>query len=269
MPLRLLHPPEVGHHTTPDPRGWQAGRHRSGPPQPSSPPLGRRSPPHCRGFHRPHYRSVTRASALGSHRFSTPLRPHHGTNHSVLDEPLTTFTPDSPAATRHRTRLLRRTLVTWGDLTYLDHSGSRLWLSPTRIQALLGFPLDTELPPCPQQPTHNLRPLQFWLLRGSATRRGGIYRLPLIIPPTGHITLTRWDPSHRRHNTFDLIGTTLTPTTTTRSPRIHELQLFSAPHFSHGGRLIVHLNRASTKGTFLDHIRDSPYSALYATYRLV
>jgi len=33
-------------------------------------------------------------SPLGSHSFHRPLRPHHGTFHSVLDEPLTSLTPD-------------------------------------------------------------------------------------------------------------------------------------------------------------------------------
>ena len=42
--------------------------------------------PSIGGFIGPTIGPATWASALGSYRFSSPLRPHHGTYHSVLDE---------------------------------------------------------------------------------------------------------------------------------------------------------------------------------------
>ena len=96
-----------------------------------------------------------------------------------------------------RSRMLQlftnRGLISWGDLSYCPGGATRRWLPPALIEQLLTFASDApgDCPPHSHPPP---RAGQFWLLKGTATERGGIYRLdalPSITTPLRRPTLER------------------------------------------------------------------------------
>ena len=116
---------------------------------------------------------------------------------SVLDVPLSLIL-DSRQQRRCLATLQDRSLFTWGDLTWHGTDQQRQWLPPHIITQLLTF---TPSPPgeCPPDEHHCLHAGQFWMLRGTATDRGGLFRiLTAPTPDTPSITLKRWMGTARR-----------------------------------------------------------------------
>ena len=105
---------------------------------------------------------------------------------SILECPLAMLLAGS-----QRSRMLQlfadRNLITWGDLSCCPRGAARRWFPPALIEHLLTFASDTPRD-CPPHSHPPPRVGQFWLLKGTAQDRGGIYRIdalpsPLCCPP--------------------------------------------------------------------------------------
>ena len=112
---------------------------------------------------------------------SCPIVLQKGLYPSVLDAPLSLLLDARPER-RTLTTLQDRGLVTWGDLTRHAVGRPRQWLPAHAIAQMLTFPAD---PPgdCPHDEHPTPRSGQFWMLRGSATARGGLTALCNLLMP--------------------------------------------------------------------------------------
>ena len=114
----------------------------------------------------------TWGGSLGYHCCGTqPIVPQKGLYSSVFDVPIALLL-DSRSQRRMLVTFQARGLTTWGDLTRHAPGRPRQWLPPDIITQLLSFPAE---PPgdCPPDEHPGVHAGQFWMLRGTATERGG------------------------------------------------------------------------------------------------
>ena len=196
--------------------------------------------------------SPTWGGSLGHHCSGThPIVPQKGMYHSVLDVPLSLLL-DSRPQRRSLTTFQSRNLLTWGDLSWHEPGQPRQWLPPHTITQLLTFPTP---PPgdCPPDEHHCLHAGQFWMLRGTATERGGLFRvLTAATPSLPSLTLQRWLGTARRTwRPTPTVGQRICPVG--RTEQIHDHDFAARSHC----RVIVHLPASHQVGTILTHFSDS------------
>ena len=194
----------------------------------------------------------TWGGSLGHHGSSThPIVPQKGMYPSVLDVPLSLLL-DSRSQRRALASLQDRGLATWGDLTQHAPGRPRQWLPPHIISLLLTFPSDTP-GDCPTDEHPGLHVGQFWMLRGTATERGGLYRI--VTAPTAttpSVMIQRW--LGLEHRTWRP-----TPTNGQRVRPIGRTSIIDRADFAtrSNRRVIVHLPVRHQVGTILTHFMDT------------
>ena len=196
--------------------------------------------------------SPTWGGSLGHHCSGThPIVPQKGLYHSVLDVPLSLLL-DSRPQRRCLATLQNRNLLTWGDLSWHELGQPRQWLPPHVITQLLTFPTT---PPgeCPTDEHHSLHAGQFWMLRGTATAKGGLFQVLIAPTPSTHsITLQRWvGTEHRTWRPTPTVGQRIHPAG--RTVQLHGPDFAARSH----RRVIVHLLPKNQVGTILTHFSDS------------
>ena len=194
----------------------------------------------------------TWGGSLGHHCSSThPIVPQRGMYSSVLDVPLALLL-DSRSQRRTLVTFQERGLTTWGDLTRHAPGRPRQWLPPHIISLLLTSPSD---PPgdCPPDEHPSSHAGQFWMLRGTATERGGLFRI--VTAPTAttpSVTIQRWMGIEQR-------SWRPTPTNGQRvRPAGRPTAIGSADFVTRSNRrVIVHLPAPHQVGTILTHFMDT------------
>ena len=194
----------------------------------------------------------TWGGSLGHHCSGTqPIVPQKGLYPSVLDVPLALLL-DSRSQRRTLITFQDRGLTTWGDLTRHAPGRPRQWLPPHIITHLLTLP---SAPPgdCPPDEHPGVHAGQFWMLRGTATETGGLFRI--VTAPTGttpSVTIQRWLG-------IELRTWRPTPTNGQRvRPAGRPTNICSADFAMRSNRrVIVHLPAQHQVGTILTHFRDT------------
>ena len=170
---------------------------------------------------------------------------------SVLDVPLALLL-DSRPQRRTLATLQDRGLVTWGELTRHATGRPRQWLPPYIITQLLTF---AAAPPgdCPTDEHPSLQAGQFWMLRGTANERGGLFRVTTApTPTTPFVTLQRWlGIEQRTWRPSPTIGQRVRPAG--RTTHLCSADFAARSH----RRVIVHLPAPHKVGTILTHFMDT------------
>ena len=192
------------------------------------------------------------SSSLGHHCSGThPIVAQKGMYHSVLDVPISLLL-DSRPQRRALATFQDRSLHTWGDLTWHATGRPRQWLPPHIITQLFTLPTP---PPgdCPPNEHHCLHAGQFWMLRGTATERGGLFRvITAPTPSTPSLTLQRWMGTENRHwRPTPTVGQRIRPAC--RTEQLHDHDFAARSH----RRVVVHLPAPHQVGTILTHFSDS------------
>ena len=180
----------------------------------------------------------------------SPILLQKGTFTSMADFPLAPYVP-AHHSRRHLHTLQSRSLFTLGDLSYAPPDGPRGWLSADTLAAIL--PFQPTLPP--YLPDHHPLPRagQFWIVKGTATIRGGLFQL-LSIGQWGTTvhSVQRWTPSGRRPNLGPIrrVGQRICPLGRPSS----FLPATFAELATH--RIIVHTHGTATAGSVLAAFSD-------------
>jgi len=120
-------------------------------------------------------------------------RSVHKANKRLLDEPIASSHPDTRRRFEMQNLLQARGLFTWADLTTVSAGAPRAWLPLEQMTSLLTHTPFLDLTKCPQKRTFFIRPGQFWLVRGSATRVGGLMEvLEAPLSARRPLQLRRW-----------------------------------------------------------------------------
>ena len=194
----------------------------------------------------------TWGGSLGQHGSSThPIVPQKGMYPSVLDVPLALLL-DSRSQRRTLATLQDRGLSTWGDLTRHAPGRPRQWLPPHLISLLLTFPSETP-GECPTDEHPGLHAGQFWMLKGTVTERGGLFRI--VTAPTATTTtvsVQRWmGIEHRTWRPTPTNGQRVRPSGRTTIIDRADFAMRS------NRRVIIHLPARQQIGTILTHFMDT------------